>query len=88
MDEQYNKDGEIAGITLSKLSEEILAVICKSHKEGKESISSDEISGLLPNKDKGMIKSELKYLHCIGFVYYGIGGDGYALVQVRGQVTC
>jgi len=77
---------------ISKLSKDILVLICEAHKQRKEAISSDEIHKLLKeNRDryrKEGVESALSDLYQKGYVYYGIGGDGYALKPMTGQVTC
>ena len=86
------RDAYIPKTVLSKLSKDILVLICEAHKQGKERISSDEIHKSLKEnrgryRKKG-VESALNYLYKKGYVYYGIGDDGYSLKPMAGQVTC
>ena len=67
-----------------------MALICSAHKQGKEAISSDEIHESLKRnryRKKG-VEVALDDLYQKGYVYYGIGGGGYALKPMMGQITC
>ena len=86
------RDAYIPKTVLSKLSKDILVLICEAHKQGKEAISSDEIhESLKKNRDRYReegVKVALNYLYEKGYVCDGIGGDGYSLKPMAGQVTC
>ena len=85
MNEQDNKP-------ISKLSKDILVLICKAHKLGKEAISFDEIcKSLKENRNryrKKGVKSALGDLCQKDYLCRGTGSNGYILKPMMGQIIC
>ena len=77
---------------VSKLSKDILFLVCKAHKHGEESISFEKVcESLKKNRDryrKEGIKIALRDICQKGYLYREIGGNGYALKSMVGQITC